>query len=155
MCNSRYLHKPRSRSCDTSYPTLLFTALFCTCAPAPQKEATATYERRVIELDPTAAADFSKKLQAESNVQLDGDLELSLWASDSLVTDPIAISVAPDGRIFYTSAHRMGNSEFDIRGHRDWMTASLSFETLEDRQAFLRKNLQRKQRAIGRPPQRP
>lgn len=97
------------------------------------------YPERVVELDPSGAEALAQKIRSEANVQLDGELELSLWASDSLVTDPIAISVAPDGRVFYTSAHRMEHSEFDIRGHRDWMTASLSFETVEDRQAFLRK----------------
>lgn len=123
----------------TTLSALLITVLFCTCdrGPNPTDESKTTYERRVIELDPTAAAELAGKIRAESSVTLDGELELSVWASDSLVTDPIAISVAPDGRIFYTSATRMENSEFDIRGHRDWMTASLSFQTIEDRQEFL------------------
>ena len=33
------------------------------------------------------------------------------------------------------------NSEFDIRGHRDWMTESISWQHVEDRRAFLRKEL--------------
>ena len=44
-----------------------------------------------------------------------------------------------DGRIYYTHARRLEHSEFDIRSHRDWMTASISFQTPEDRRAFLRK----------------
>ena len=117
----------------------LLSILLCTCGPAPSETPAPSYDRRVIEIDPAAAADYARKVGEESNVQVAGDLELSLWASDTLVTDPIAISVAPDGRIFYTSANRMEHSEFDIRGHRDWMTASMSFETVEDRQEFLRK----------------
>ncbi len=120
-------------------PTLLLLALLCTCAPPPEStDDGPRYDERVISLDPDRAADLSRKLREEANVQVDGDLELTLWANDSLVQDPIAISVAPDGRIFYTSATRQQNSEFDIRGHRNWMTASLAFESVEDRREFLR-----------------
>lgn len=69
---------------------------------------------------------------------LDG-LELSLWASDSLSPDPIALKMDPQGRAYVTRAVRQKNSEFDIRGHRDWMTASISMQTVEDRREFLRK----------------
>ena len=100
------------------------------------------YPDRVIELDPAKAATLSEKLRATANVTVDEDLELSLWAVDTLVSDPIAISVAPDGRIFYTSATRQSNSEFDIRGHRNWMTASISFQTIEDRSEFLKKTFE-------------
>lgn len=124
------------------YPiSLLSVLLLCTCGPAPDAndDAALQYERKIIELEPGNAEALAQKIRGEANVQLDGELELSLWASDSLVTDPIAISVAPDGRVFYTKAVRMGNSEFDIRGHQDWMTASISFETVEERRAFLKK----------------
>ena len=119
---------------------LLFTWLSCG-APTPQhaaEESTPRYPERIVSLDEAAAADLAGKIRAETNVKLADELELTLWASDSLVNDPIAISVAPDGRIFYTSATRQGHSEFDIRGHRDWMTASLAFKTVEDRAEFLR-----------------
>ncbi len=113
--------------------------LFYYCASKPETTAEARYPDRSIEIDPAAAATLAGKIRAEGNIQVEDGLELSLWASDSLVTDPIAISVAPDGKIFYTSATRQENSEFDIRGHRDWMTASIAFQSVEDRQAFLRK----------------
>ena len=117
---------------------LLVALTLAYCAQQP--EATGPlYPDRSIELEPGEAADLARKIRAESNIQVEDGLELDLWASDSLVTDPIAISVAPDGRIFYTSATRQEHSEFDIRGHRDWMTASIAFETVEDRRDFLRK----------------
>ncbi|MCP9237796.1 HEAT repeat domain-containing protein [Lewinella sp. JB7] len=123
-------------------PLLLGLVTLAYCAQQPENTAGTTYPDRAIELEPGQAADLARKIRAESNIQLDGDLELSLWASDSLVTDPIAISVAPDGRIFYTSATRQEHSEFDIRGHRDWMTASIAFQTVEDRREFLRKTFE-------------
>jgi quinoprotein glucose dehydrogenase len=38
-----------------------------------------------------------------------------------------------------TRTNRNRYSEFDIRGHRDWMTESISFQTVDDRKAFLHK----------------
>ncbi len=89
-------------------------------------------------IDASTALDLAKSIRSEVAVKIDDDFELSLWASDSLIHDPIAISIDDEGKIYYTSATRQSNSEFDIRGHRNWMTASISFETPEDRRAFLR-----------------
>lgn len=65
-------------------------------------------------------------------------LELSLWASDSLAPDPIAMQMDKYGKVYLTRTNRQKNSEFDIRGHRDWMTASIALESPEERRAFLR-----------------
>ncbi|MBP6827596.1 MAG: HEAT repeat domain-containing protein [Saprospiraceae bacterium] len=81
------------------------------------------------------AADIRDKTPAKV---ADG-LQLSLWASDSLAPDPIAISIDDEGRVYLTRTNRQKNSEFDIRGHVDWMTESISLQTPEDRRAFLRK----------------
>lgn len=105
------------------------------CAP----EVSNKYEAKSITLDPDVAATEAARIRKEANVEIADGLELNLWAADSIVQDPIAISVAPDGRIFYTQATRQTSSEFDIRGHMDWTVASMSFETVEDRRDFLRK----------------
>jgi putative heme-binding domain-containing protein len=120
--------------------SLLLIAFFCTCDRAP--EVTNKYEAKSITLNPEVAATQAAKIRKEANVEVVDDLDLSLWAADSIVQDPIAISVAPDGRIFYTRASRQTSSEFDIRGHMDWTVASMSFETVEDRRAFLRKTFE-------------
>ena len=65
-------------------------------------------------------------------------LELSLWASDSLAPDPIALNIDDEGSVYLTRSNRHKNSEFDIRGFREWMTPSISFQSVEDRSAFLR-----------------
>ncbi|MEM9931130.1 MAG: heme-binding protein, partial [Bacteroidota bacterium] len=114
----------------------VFAIIIYACAR--QAEIINKYEAAEITVNPEAAAVEAEKIRAESNVELADGFDLSLWAADSLVQDPIAISVAPDGRIFYTQATRQTSSEFDIRGHRNWMTASMSFTTVEDRRAFLR-----------------
>ncbi|UWX54002.1 hypothetical protein NYZ99_13090 [Maribacter litopenaei] len=71
-----------------------------------------------------------------SAIVADG-LKLSLWATDSLAPDPIAMDMDNAGRIYITRSNRNKNSEFDIRGHRDWMTASIGLQSVEDRRAFL------------------
>ncbi|NJO03755.1 MAG: hypothetical protein HC880_20675 [Bacteroidia bacterium] len=95
-----------------------------------------------VTLAPEKATALAQKIEEEVNVELADGLELSLWASDTLVQDPIAISIDSQGRVFYTRASRQANSEFDIRGHRHWMTASISFQSVEDRRKFLRKTFE-------------
>lgn len=65
-------------------------------------------------------------------------LELTLWASDSLAPDPIAMSIDDEGSVYLTRTNRQKNSEFDIRGYQHWMTPSISLQSVEDRRAFLR-----------------
>jgi len=65
-------------------------------------------------------------------------LVLDLWASDSLAPDPIALNIDNEGSVYLTRTNRQKNSEFDIRGYREWMTPSISLQTVEDRRAFLR-----------------
>ena len=100
---------------------------------------TKEYPNITINLDESRAKQLAKEIRQEVAVTLADDLKLSLWASDSLVHDPIAISMDPQGGIYYTQGNRIENSEFDIRGHRDWMTESVSWESVEDRRDFIRR----------------
>ena len=97
------------------------------------------YPNKVLALVPEKAQSLAEEIRDEVNVELADGLQLTLWASDSLVADPIAISMSPSGDIYYTQGNRLEHSEFDIRGHRDWMTESISWQDVEDRRAFLRK----------------
>ncbi|MFT4749752.1 MAG: putative heme-binding domain-containing protein [Neolewinella sp.] len=127
-----------------SFLGLLLLIFFCTCPGCDSGTSGVVnkYEAKSITLNSEVAATQAAKIRKEANVEVIDDLELSLWAADSIVQDPIAISVAPDGRIFYTRATRQTSSEFDIRGHMNWTVASMSFETVEDRRAFLRKTFE-------------
>jgi len=101
------------------------------------KEEKQSYPRNGIQISSDLAADLASKIRQEVAIELAADLELSLWAADTLVNDPVAIIIDPNGRIFYTHAKRLKHSEFDIRSHRNWMTASISYQSVEDRRAFL------------------
>ncbi len=82
---------------------------------------------------------LSEDIRSKVSAEVYESLILSLWASDSLVSDPIALDMDDFGKAYITRTNRQKNSEFDIRGYKHWETASISFQTVEDRRAFLRK----------------
>lgn len=91
----------------------------------------------VIYEDSTTVAEKIESARASVSAIVANGLNLSLWATDSLAPDPIAMDVDNEGRIYITRSNRNKNSEFDIRGHRDWMTASIGLQSVEERRAFL------------------
>lgn len=92
-----------------------------------------------IQQDSTELIEMAKLARETITAEVADGLELSLWASDSLAPDPIALDIDNEGNVYITRTNRAKNSEFDIRGHRDWMTESISLESVEDRRAFLHK----------------
>ena len=101
------------------------------------KPASTGYQPITINEDPTDGAKKALTTRAKIPIQIDKDLNISLWASDSLAPDPIAMSIDDYGRVFVTRSNRQKNSEFDIRGHVNWMTPSIAMQSVEDRRAFL------------------
>ena len=93
----------------------------------------------IIKEDPAKALSNAKEIREKTAVKLADGLQMTLWASDSLAPDPVAMSIDDQGRVYINRTNRQKNSEFDIRGHRDWMTESIGLQTVEDRRAFLRK----------------
>src|SRR5688572_2723879 len=113
--------------------TALTTATGC-----KQTEVT---DLRIRQLDTLQAARLAAKIDSNFKPQLADGLSLEVWGVDSLVISPIAIDIDDQGKIYYTTTNRQKNSEFDIRGHRDWEIESISLQTIEDKRAFLRKTL--------------
>lgn len=93
----------------------------------------------MIRENPAKALANAKEIREKTAIKLADGLQMSLWASDSLAPDPVAMSIDDKGRVYLNRTNRQKNSEFDIRGHRDWMTESIGLQTVEDRRAFLRK----------------
>jgi quinoprotein glucose dehydrogenase len=92
----------------------------------------------IIRETPAEGAARAKEIREKTAIKLADGLKLDLWASDSLAPDPVAITVDDQGRVYLNRTNRQKNSEFDIRGHRNWMTQSIAMQTVEDRRAFLR-----------------
>lgn len=100
-----------------------------------------TADKRIKLMDTTQTAGIAASIDSIVKPELAEGLTLKLWGIDSLVISPIAIDIDDQGRIYYTTTNRQKNSEFDIRGHRDWEIPSISLQTVEERRAFLRKEL--------------
>jgi quinoprotein glucose dehydrogenase len=94
---------------------------------------------KIILEDQNKVVENAKAIKDKQPIKIIPGLKIDLWASDSLLQDPVAIAVDDKGAIFVNSTNRNKASEFDIRGHRDWMTESIGFQTVEDRRAFLRR----------------
>lgn len=117
---------------------LLFLLACCWNCSSPEKSVEQAPSKAII-LDDAKARELAARIEQEVKPTLVEGLEMSLWASDSMLFDPIALNVDAQGRVYVTATTRGGNSEFDIRGHRDWMTESISFKDVEDRRNFLRR----------------
>jgi putative heme-binding domain-containing protein len=80
----------------------------------------------------------AKELIETTPIQLAEGLRINLWATDLLAPDPIAMSIDNMGNIYLTRTNRQKNSEFDIRGHEDWMTRSIALKSVEERRNLLK-----------------
>ncbi len=96
------------------------------------------YEPLVVFEDTTNLDQKIQNIEANTPLELADGIQMTLWASDSLAPDPIAMSMDNSGNVYLTRTNRQKNSEFDIRGHQDWMTASIGLQSVEDRRSFLR-----------------
>ena len=90
-----------------------------------------------VELASDVAAQLASDIRNEVAAIVADGLSLSLWASDTLLADPIALSMDEQGNVYISRTQRQKNSEFDIRGHMDWVPSTIAFQTVEDRRKFL------------------
>lgn len=112
---------------------LLFLAGLVGCTESPDLEVTRINDGEAERLADQARQGISGTFA--------GDLDVSLWASDTLIADPIALDLDRQGRAHVTVTNRRRTSSLDLRNHPDWATEVLSFARVEDRAAFLREKL--------------
>jgi putative heme-binding domain-containing protein len=120
---------------------ILTSLLFSAACFSGCKQDAGPADKRIKRMDTTLTAHLSDSIGAIVKPELADDLSLTLWGIDSLVISPIAIDIDDQGSVYYTTTDRQKHSEFDIRGHRDWEIPSISLQTVEDRRAFLHKEL--------------
>jgi quinoprotein glucose dehydrogenase len=113
----------------------LCVGIFAGCDTTPEKPVEA------IELDSVEAVRRAKEIESGISAELADGLAITLWASDSLVADPVSIFVDKDGALYYTRTHRQKHSEFEIRAHAPWETPSIAFNSVDDRRNFLKTTL--------------
>jgi quinoprotein glucose dehydrogenase len=97
-----------------------FSGLFCILALPAAFAAT----------EPEAASAIKKFTVADG-------LEVSVWAAEPLLSNPVSFSFDESGHAFVAETHRLNNSVFDITQNTNWLHADLSFETVGQRKEFL------------------
>ena len=107
-------------------------------AQPPAAPAPPATPGKTTRLDKSAVTRLASDARARLAVELPEGVELSLWASEQLVVDPVAIDIEPDGTLYVTSTSR-NNMPIDIRQHQDWMATVHTLRTMQDLRAFYRK----------------
>jgi putative membrane-bound dehydrogenase-like protein len=125
--------------CQLSILFLSFSVIVFSCKS--EKTAEAAVDLGIERIDSARTVAMAAGVESLVKPQLAEGLTLKLWGIDSLVISPIAIDIDDLGRLYYTTTNRQKNSEFDIRGHRDWEIESIQLQTIEDKRAFLRRIL--------------
>lgn len=120
---------------------LMVIGLLAPAALLPGCGQPETAGRKIYQMDTAKTAHLADSIGSKVKPELAPGLSLQLWGIDSLVISPIAIDIDDNGRLYYTTTDRQKHSEFDIRGHRDWEIPSIALQTVEDRRAFLHKEL--------------
>jgi quinoprotein glucose dehydrogenase len=91
--------------------------------------------------DEEAAADAAR-IRGEVAVTLADGLDVSLWASEKLLGDLVALHMDDHGRALVTVTNRSRGSEIDIRdAPPSWLQHTIELTSVEDRRAFLRREL--------------
>ena len=68
-------------------------------------------------------------------------LELHRWSGDLNVPDPVAITTDPQGRVYVTATTRRKVGDLDIREHPMWIADDVSLTSVEEKEAFLKREL--------------
>ncbi len=95
---------------------------------------------RSVQLTPADATRLAAEARKGASVELASGVELSLFAPDSLITDPVSLEFDEAGTLFVTSTSRV-NSPLDIRGHPTWVPTVHTLKTVADLRAFYAREL--------------
>jgi quinoprotein glucose dehydrogenase len=110
---------------------------FLGCKTSPPNDSAA--DLLTVYQDSASANKLAAEIKKQTSIKLAPGLDIQVWATDSLAPDPVAMDIDGQNAIYLTRTNRQKNSEFDIRGYPHWMTASISFQSVEDRRQFLHK----------------
>lgn len=98
------------------------------------------FETEIVRLDSAEAAQKARAIEQDVAPQPAAGFDVSLWASELLLADPIALDTDPQGRVYATGSGR-SSGLLDVRGHPDWTTEVLTNKTVEDQRAFIRREM--------------
>ena len=116
-----------------------FIVLSVPLVSGSQKPATPPHPP-LVRLTQADAARLAKDARQQVSVEMPPGLELTLWAPEQLVVDPVALDLDERGTVYVTSSTR-NNMPLDIRQHPTWFTPAHTLKTREDLEAFYRREM--------------
>ncbi len=78
---------------------------------------------------------------AEKKAAPKAALELHKWSGKLNVPDPVAVTVDPQGRVYVSATTRRKVADLDIREHTMWIPDDVSLTSVEEKEAFLKREL--------------
>ncbi|WP_417392064.1 PVC-type heme-binding CxxCH protein [Gimesia sp.] len=92
-----------------------------------------------------AIAEASKEgEQAIQGFRVPEGMQVSLFAAEPLLANPVAFCIDEQGRFYVAETYRQGKGVEDNRSHMNWLHDDLAAETIADRLAYFRKHLKDK-----------
>ncbi|MFC5454831.1 PVC-type heme-binding CxxCH protein [Prosthecobacter fluviatilis] len=89
---------------------------------------------------PCLAADETAA-KAPKAAPIKSPLELHRWSGTLNVPDPVAVTVDPQGRIYVSATTRRKVADLDIREHTQWIPDDVALTSVEEKEAFLKREL--------------
>jgi putative membrane-bound dehydrogenase-like protein len=105
-----------------------------------QQTAGARKRSPIVRLAPLEAQRLAVAARRSVSAQVAPGLELSAWAPDGLIIDPVALDFDERGALYATSTSRI-NLPLDIRAHSSWIPFVHTLRTVADLSAFYRREL--------------
>lgn len=99
------------------------------------------YEERTLTLTDEQAARIADEILEEVSLTAAGGLEISLWASEELLSDPVGINFDHNGRAWVATTSRRRSTVPDAGAVDFWVYDNLSWRSVEDRREFLHRAL--------------
>jgi len=93
-----------------------------------------------VRLTPEEATQLATTARQSVSVQVAPGLDLTAWAPNGLVTDPVALAFDERGTLYATSTSR-ASLPLDIRQHPSWVPGAHTLRTVEDLLSFYRREL--------------
>ncbi len=78
---------------------------------------------------------------AEKKAAPKAALELHKWSCKLNVPDPVAVTTDPQGRVYVSATTRRKVADLDIREHTMWIPDDVSLTSVEEKEAFLKREL--------------
>lgn len=98
----------------------------------------ATRKREVA--SPLVQEASAKGAQALSGLRLPDGIKASLWATEPLSADPVAMSFDGQGRLYIAEHHRNRHGTQDTREHPVWLDEDRASRSVEERLAFMQRH---------------